>query len=190
MLLLQIIIIFLTLVLLYIFRQKEQFKMENITLNGLYDGDTVTLFWYNRTDINKDDFTITITTTPTTTPNTTTPNTTTPNTTISPETLINVKYDEKIQFYKKRIAIKENCEIKIEDDKNSSNTITINTKDPTNYNTKQHIDHKIQCFPDGSTGVTADCISRKKFPNLELHTNWKNLRDIVYTLLRKNIILQ
>ena len=185
MLLLQIIIIFLTLVLLYIFRQKEQFKMENITLNGLYDGDTVTLFWYNRTDINKDDFTITITTTPTTTPNTTTPNTT-----ISPETLINVKYDEKIQFYKKRIAIKENCEIKIEDDKNSSNTITINTKDPTNYNTKQHIDHKIQCFPDGSTGVTADCISRKKFPNLELHTNWKNLRDIVYTLLRKNIILQ
>tara|TARA_B110001450_G_scaffold171493_1_gene159919 strand:- start:1041 stop:1601 length:561 start_codon:yes stop_codon:yes gene_type:complete len=185
--LLKLIIVILIVVLLYIFRQKENFTDTNITLIGSYNGDTANLYWYQEPKVDDEtDFEITIT--PYTPPTTTSSDSTTTEAIQTPT--ITVQFDKNVNFYQKKIIIKENCNIMVKNDKGISNTITINTKEVASHDKNKHIDHKIQCYPDGSYGVISDCIPKNKFTSINMSHGFKTLKNTVNTLLRKNIILQ
>lgn len=166
---------------------KERFQgdsNENITLVVSHNSDTAFLYWFLKkkpaTEEKKKDFRIEIT--PTHTDTTTSGNY---------QNQIDVGYDDTTYFYKKNIVLKENCTIKITNNNgDSSNTISILIKEKQNGINNKHIDTYYQCLPDGSYGITADCITKDKFPTLELSSAFNTLKKKVNTLLRKNIILQ
>lgn len=186
--LLKLIIVILIVVLLYIFRQKEKFQSTNITLISSYNGDTATLYWYKETPDLDDETDFEIQITPVTPISTTTSPSTITEATQTPP--ITVKFDKNVNFYQKKIIVKENCNIMVKNDKGISNIITINTKEVASHDKKKHIDHKIQCYPDGSYGVIADCIPKNKFTSVTLSPGFNTLKNTVNTLLKKNIILQ
>ena len=167
---------------------KERFQgdsNENITLVVSHNSDTAFIYWFlNKKPVieeEKKGFTIEITPT----------DTHTPTSVKDLSRYIDVGYDDTTYFYKKNIVIKENCTIKIKNNNgDSSNTISILIKEKQNGINNKHIDTYYQCLPDGSYGITADCITKDKFPTLELSSAFNTLKKKVNTLLRKNIILQ
>tara|TARA_B100000787_G_scaffold160376_1_gene139363 strand:+ start:1966 stop:2529 length:564 start_codon:yes stop_codon:yes gene_type:complete len=187
MLLLKVIIVLLVLILLMMFSQKESFDGENndysnkINLSSLYDGNILTLYWFiepslETTDTHGD-FKI---------------YTQAEDKAEAQDNLLaTVKYDEKIKFYIKTIILKEKEDrIIIIDDSRFSNIITIDKTKTERYDTKKHIDHKIQCYPDGSHGTVLDCVGNSKFPSVKNSSLFYKVQKIVNTLIKKNIVLQ
>jgi len=179
MLLLKVIIVILIFILLSMFRHKEPFDSDdiNIKLTSLYDGDVVKLFWHQE-DTNEttniDGFNISVTN----------KNDETKNKSYM------VNSDEQTKFYIKTIIIDEDSTILISNSSGKSELIDFKKINLANYDKKKHIDHKIQCYPDGSYGTVLDCLKNYKFPTTKKAGIFYELKKIVNSIFRKNIILQ
>jgi len=176
MLLLKVIIVILIFILLSMFRHKESFNSDdiNIKLTSLYDGDVVKLFWHQEETSYTDGFNILVTN---------------KNDESKNKTYM-VNYDEQTKFYIKTIIIDEDSTILISNSSGKSELIDFKKINLANYDKKKHIDHKIQCYPDGSYGTVLDCLKNSKFPTTKKSGIFYELKKIVNSIFRKNIILQ